>query len=775
MPRLYNKQLGRETFVPDELLEQARASGHYVIPADMEVIVQTPRGRTVQAPLSSVAEAEDIAPVGEEAAIEARRKAYYREENTGAAAQAGTFLENFFDTAFLGVPGLIGRATDPEYAKHRRAREENYGKTAFTGKAAGLVGPSVAASGAGLAGKAARATGTGGATRVGAAASRAVGGGVKGAAAGFAAEGGILGLGAGAQELSLSEDPITLERIAETLSSNWLTGTVTGGVLGGGGSVVAKAGQKVLGRTKKALSNIRGQVASAPAVADDLVGKSPQELRILKEAETQAVKTAREAGKIRVAEEITDLYNDTQKSKWWSGLTDEKGKISGPKALRDASAISVRADKAIRNLVDVPKTLSRDPHAALRALERSETALMKVKEHLPDLVAKEQERGLSRLLDEGPEAFEKGSSRLKGLQRIDNLLERNRGIQKKIKDLYEPVSSPRLTQIEDAERALSMVPKKRTLVERVATGYAMGAMAGMVPGGAVGAAVSVLAPEIIRGLASMVMKRLGRAAGESAARSSKSLEAFLDVTKTVAAKAPPSATRVLAGISYGGEPKKTKNLREAYYERENELRGQTMMAPDGRIIMTPAARRRLGERLDPIRAVDQIAADRIETIAARRLEFLASKLPKLPDIAVTQPQFWQHGTMLMRQFARYAAAAEDPGGVEERLVDGTITPEDAEAYRTVYPERFMDIQRRIIEQLPLLRQKLPFHRRLALSIFSGIPVDPAMDPRVVRVLQAQYVQEPNTVGGTMPPIASPQFGSVAKSAPEPTPAQKRMG
>ena len=32
----------------------------------------------------------------------------------------------------------------------------------------------------------------------------------------------------------------------------------------------------------------------------------------------------------------------------------------------------------------------------------------------------------------------------------------------------------------------------------------------------------------------------------------------------------------------------------------------------------------------------------------------------------------------MRTWARYVAAVEDPGGVEERLAAGTVTPEDAE-------------------------------------------------------------------------------------------------
>ena len=139
------------------------------------------------------------------------------------------------------------------------------------------------------------------------------------------------------------------------------------------------------------------------------------------------------------------------------------------------------------------------------------------------------------------------------------------------------------------------------------------------------------------------------------------------------------------------------------------------------------------------------------------------------------PDNWRPSNMEMRQFARYAAAVEDPGAVEERLATGSVTPEDAEAYRTVYPERFNELTQAIIERLPSLQERLPYKKRLALSILTGVSVDPALDPQVLSLLQSTFADEPGTEGGTQAPMSKPSFGSVSKSPEEPTAAQKRAG
>jgi hypothetical protein len=131
--------------------------------------------------------------------------------------------------------------------------------------------------------------------------------------------------------------------------------------------------------------------------------------------------------------------------------------------------------------------------------------------------------------------------------------------------------------------------------------------------------------------------------------------------------------------------------------------------------------------------------------------------------------------MEIAAFARYAAAAEDPASVLERVADTTVTPEDAEALREVYPELYNETRASIVAKIPELRETLPYGKKLALSILFGVPVDPSMEPRIVRVLQGQYEAEPGTEGGVTPPLSQPQFGAVSKSVEEPTSAQKRAG
>jgi hypothetical protein len=93
--------------------------------------------------------------------------------------------------------------------------------------------------------------------------------------------------------------------------------------------------------------------------------------------------------------------------------------------------------------------------------------------------------------------------------------------------------------------------------------------------------------------------------------------------------------------------------------------------------------------------------------------------------------------------------------------------------RALYPEMMQHFINTVSTELPTLQKTLPYERRLSLSLFSGIPVDPALDPRVFSFLQGQFAAEPGTAGGTQAPQAQPQFGSLKKSIDAPTPAQTR--
>jgi len=357
-------------------------------------------------------------------------------------------------------------------------------------------------------------------------------------------------------------------------------------------------------------------------------------------------------------------------------------------------------------------------------------------------------------------------TRAAAMRFVEPALQKNRALQARIRELQAAPASARLQAIQDAKDALASAGGPKSLHEE-----ALGQAVGLIPGA---------------GLAAKLLGGLGKAVNAGRTRAEKAAARFLDVSAKTTRSATPIASRVLANVAYApskpeqpraarrGRGSAAPSLAESYRARADEIRSQVESDPaTGELRMRQEARAAMAAELAPFALASPVVADHLETMGARRLEFLARKLPRQPDMGLSiGPSRWQPSDMEMRKFARYAAAVEDPDGVADRLVDGTLTTEDAQVMREVYPEQLADITARVLEQLPTLRATLPYARRLSLSILTGQPVDPSMNPRILRVLQAQYAAEPGTNGGTSAPTPQPQFGSVR--AEQPTPAQQRQ-
>jgi len=155
-------------------------------------------------------------------------------------------------------------------------------------------------------------------------------------------------------------------------------------------------------------------------------------------------------------------------------------------------------------------------------------------------------------------------------------------------------------------------------------------------------------------------------------------------------------------------------------------------------------------------------------------------IPRKPEMGGVQigPDNWSPSTAQIMSFARTCAAVEDPAGVEQRLAHGTITTEDAEAYRTCYPERFKALEMAIVPKLASLKAPIPMARRISLQIFLGRVIDPSCSPEAQAVFQGNFKNEAGSQGGTQAPMPQPnfgRFGSIKKSIEGPTPSQKRGG
>lgn len=671
------------------------------------VLMRSPEGDTVQIPEEEVAfhtrrgYAIESAEAGASRVASQAREEYY----TTPGAKAVTGLAGFGRTVSGGLTDVLADAAGigEDFAA---LRKYNPGISAGS-EVLGAV------SGVGAAGLA---------TRAGAAVARTAEGAgtvtrIARAGAGAATEGALLGTGSGVSELALSKDPISLEGAISTIGSAGLFG----GAVGGAAGLLTKGAAIGLGKARDKLDDI---AARGTAEVDDIA-------------------------KIALRDEVAAFRKEIKQSKVWLATKD-----SGVTGLRTVGKRTLKADKALDNLLDDPKALIDNPKAALRHLRVQEAALQEVAEKTDEIRA--------------ALTAQNSTNRIAALDKVAPTLERNRSLQSKIEQI---IAKP--------DPAVG-----GGFGTNMLGGQAFGVAAGAV--GAVPVIGPMLAPFAGAAASKLVTEGLGKMAAKSAARASKAIGTFLDVANKAPPIAPVLASKVLSTVRYApgskqAPIKETKKgspaprLAKAFKARADEIKSQTMYDPSGIPVMRPEARERLAQRFDGLRGEDPIAADKLETLAAKRLTFLASKLPRKPDVAGlgTGPDRWQPSDMLMRAAARYMIAVEDPIGVVERLATGQITPEDAEAMREVYPEMYADIRQQIITQLPTLRATLPYHRRLALSIFSGAPVDPAMHPRIIKVLQASFSDEPGTEGGTQSPTPQPQFGSVRNQ--EATPSELRQG
>lgn len=753
MGKLLNKATGNRDVIDDADMAAARASGKY---AEPDAVAVHSQGEDVYA-TPDVASSESVyAPaVAPSKAALASGHTAREKANTGAAA-----------TVRSAVGGLVSGGTVGLVNPYES--EQEFNPTAST---LGQIGGMTLLGGAGRIGE------------FGAALAERAGGGVIGGIVGGAGEGGIYGVGNAVSELARSDEPLTAEHIASTLSSNVLLGAGLGGVTGG----LFKAGERALSRAGDALAGASKARAAIEGMPAELAGLDETGLKAASvtakaehaadiAAERQSLEGLRVDQRAKLADQIRDLHSDlaTERPIFHAVNADEVANIEG---VSDIKVQLAKSYKAMRSGLDSEISVARDPSSMIRPLEMRQAALQKLQAKAPELQAALAGDARSAVLDHVDDALEQTKAQIESIRQLS----KSNPVASGRLTMLEAGPSPKMAAIEDARTALKAAPEIG-LLQKGATSAAFAggtALAHMIPG------VGIAAPFLGKAAADMVGKLFGHLAGSVdavAGKTAAAAKSFLSVAEKAVPVAAMTATKVLGAVRYGVGPEaKSSRLPDLFDARSAELRAQTMYAPDGSVQMRPEARIALGRQLAAIFAVNPILADKIETAAARRITFVSSKIPRRPDVLGMQigPDNWHPSDLAMRSFARTCQAAEDPHGVELRLAAGNLTPEDAEAYRTCYPERFEALQQHLVASAPMLAKTLPYQRRLSWSIFAGVPIDPSLAPNVRAVLRGSFSRPaPDTtadIPGMQAPKIQPSFGSLGsmKSLDKPTPAERR--
>ena len=238
-------------------------------------------------------------------------------------------------------------------------------------------------------------------------------------------------------------------------------------------------------------------------------------------------------------------------------------------------------------------------------------------------------------------------------------------------------------------------------------------------------------------------------------RLSKAFSKIMNSGGKVSRGAPIITGTLLRQTSFSTEPppkKETEN--QAFHRIADEV---------ATLSMQPA--QRLHENLGPIRIGSIPVGDAMYGHLVNTVEFLNQRMPRdhgrLQNFGRSK---WRPTEADKARLAKLIAAT-DAGAAVERLAEGRMTREDAEALRVLNPATFKQVQNFLIDNLDDL-QSLSYEHRIQISTLMGVEADPVVSR--TKVWQQTFLQAAEDQ-------AKPQMGGTASKPTPGTTAQKLSG
>lgn len=235
-------------------------------------------------------------------------------------------------------------------------------------------------------------------------------------------------------------------------------------------------------------------------------------------------------------------------------------------------------------------------------------------------------------------------------------------------------------------------------------------------------------------------------------------------------KAAPAATY---GAVKSFETQEKKEDLGKFYNRQSKAVIDAASNPEALAEKTSAAFANMGEFAPKI-------AEAASGKAAMGAMFLYEKMPKNPfqGQAFMGTKKWKPSDMEISKWKKYVDTVEDPMRSLKDLRAGKFTMEQSETLKTVYPELFQEVVQNLMEELPKLKEELPYQKRLQLGILFNIPADPSTQPAFIQQMQAmhQASAQAEAQGGAMGggKISKPAVGKMDKSEMAMTQTERLM-
>lgn len=215
------------------------------------------------------------------------------------------------------------------------------------------------------------------------------------------------------------------------------------------------------------------------------------------------------------------------------------------------------------------------------------------------------------------------------------------------------------------------------------------------------------------------------------------------VRGVASASAPKAGDAIMHALYPSPDGKKAAtpaNVREAAAMRATELAAATS-SPDA---LKAAVRAQ-------VPTSDADLGEAIQAAITRKLAYLQKAAPPIPPPDPMNRKPPPVSTAAATAFARVVRVAEDPVSALHDLAAGTLTSDQADALKAIYPRLYGEVQSRVFAQAAKFGSEIPYRTRVRLSVLFGA----ALDPSIGSIASLQADQPPAQELPSATPSAQP--------------------
>lgn len=175
-----------------------------------------------------------------------------------------------------------------------------------------------------------------------------------------------------------------------------------------------------------------------------------------------------------------------------------------------------------------------------------------------------------------------------------------------------------------------------------------------------------------------------------------------------------------------------------FYEKQSKAVVDAAQNPEALIENASAA-------FQDISDVAPRVAEAASEKAAASAIFLYEKMPKNPfsDKNIFSQKKWKPSDLEISKWKKYVDTVENPMKALKDLRKGRMTIEQSETLKAVYPEIYQEIKDNFMDELPKLKEELPYQKRLQISLLFQVPTDYTLTPEFIQQMQASHAQSMN--------------------------------